>query len=66
MISSVKRKSGRYTDEVESENEQCSVVIGIGLNVLLGEESGEMIDQPWTDLATISGRDATGRRWRPV
>ncbi len=43
--------------EVESENEQCSVVMGIGLNVLLGEESGEMIDQPWTDLTTISGRD---------
>ena len=31
----------------------CHAIVGIGLNVCIGE-AGEAIDQPWTDLATLA------------
>lgn len=42
--------------EIDNDNERCSVVIGIGINVMLDKRGGMEIDQPWTDLSTISGR----------
>lgn len=40
----------------------CSVVIGIGINVDMPEKFGAAIDQPWTDLATISGQAVSRNR----
>ncbi|WP_067862921.1 bifunctional biotin--[acetyl-CoA-carboxylase] ligase/biotin operon repressor BirA [Neptuniibacter marinus] len=34
---------------------QCQVVIGVGINVEMPKEVSEAIDQPWTDLKTITG-----------
>ncbi|RJQ46114.1 MAG: bifunctional biotin--[acetyl-CoA-carboxylase] ligase/biotin operon repressor BirA [Gammaproteobacteria bacterium] len=33
----------------------CSVVTGVGLNVMMPQTQGALIDQPWTDLNTILG-----------
>ena len=32
----------------------CHAIVGIGLNVAIGARDGAQIDQPWTDLATLS------------
>lgn len=40
----------------------CSVVIGIGVNVDMPPPLGAAITQPWTDLATISGRSVSRNR----
>lgn len=32
----------------------CTVVVGIGLNIKLSKNSGQQIDQPWTDLSALS------------
>lgn len=34
----------------------CHVVVGIGVNVNLSSEAAHAIDQPWTDLHTITGQ----------
>jgi len=34
----------------------CKVIVGIGLNVRLPAASAAGIEQPWTDLASLSGR----------
>jgi BirA family biotin operon repressor/biotin-[acetyl-CoA-carboxylase] ligase len=39
----------------------CTVIVGIGLNVDLPEESAERIDQPWTDLTKVMGRGTVSR-----
>jgi BirA family biotin operon repressor/biotin-[acetyl-CoA-carboxylase] ligase len=31
----------------------CRAIVGIGLNVRIGAEASEAIDQPWTDLASL-------------
>lgn len=31
----------------------CEVIIGVGINVAMGEDQAESIDQPWIDLRTI-------------
>jgi BirA family biotin operon repressor/biotin-[acetyl-CoA-carboxylase] ligase len=33
----------------------CRAIVGIGLNVRIGAEQGDAIDQPWTDLASLAG-----------
>ncbi len=33
----------------------CHLVVGVGLNLTLPHHSGEQIDQPWTDLASLGG-----------
>ncbi|MCL5668704.1 MAG: bifunctional biotin--[acetyl-CoA-carboxylase] ligase/biotin operon repressor BirA [Gammaproteobacteria bacterium] len=33
----------------------CSVVVGVGLNVMMPQTQGALIDQPWTDLNIILG-----------
>lgn len=40
----------------------CSVVIGIGVNVDMPEELGAAIDQPWIDLKTICERRVSRNR----
>ncbi len=39
----------------------CQAVIGIGLNVRMGTQSTEQIDQPWTDLASQPDYSAPSR-----
>lgn len=33
----------------------CHAIVGIGLNVAIGASHGARIDQPWTDLAALTG-----------
>ena len=33
---------------------ECSVIVGIGINVLMSESSAKAIDQDWTDLQKAS------------
>ena len=33
---------------------QCTVIIGIGINHCMPEQSAESIDQAWTDLSSVS------------
>lgn len=37
------------------------VVLGVGVNVAMPAAAADGIDQPWTDLATIAGRDLPSR-----
>jgi BirA family biotin operon repressor/biotin-[acetyl-CoA-carboxylase] ligase len=39
----------------------CQVVVGVGLNVSMPQDSAATIDQPWTDIDTITGREHPGR-----
>ena len=39
----------------------CVVVIGVGINVLMGKEAGESIDQAWTSLLQSSSRGELNR-----
>lgn len=40
----------------------CSVVIGVGINVDMPRPLGAAITQPWTDLSTVSGRTVSRNR----
>jgi BirA family biotin operon repressor/biotin-[acetyl-CoA-carboxylase] ligase len=41
----------------------CHAIVGIGLNVAIGASEGAQIDQPWTDLATLTkGRPPSRNR----
>jgi BirA family biotin operon repressor/biotin-[acetyl-CoA-carboxylase] ligase len=39
----------------------CHAIVGIGLNVGIGAGHGARIDQPWTDLAALTGARAPSR-----
>lgn len=39
----------------------CHAVVGIGLNVAIGASAGAGIDQPWTDLATLTSAHPPSR-----
>jgi len=39
----------------------CQVVVGVGLNVSMPQASAAAIDQAWTDIDTIAGREHPGR-----
>ncbi|MEX2367692.1 MAG: bifunctional biotin--[acetyl-CoA-carboxylase] ligase/biotin operon repressor BirA [Pseudohongiellaceae bacterium] len=43
-------------------NGECQVVIGIGLNLETSRELVQNIEQPWTDLASISGQKPARNR----
>lgn len=47
---------GILIEIVNSSEHRCQVVIGIGLNVAMVEPRGVRIDQPWTDLSRVVGR----------
>ncbi len=56
------RKLAGLLLEVAGEVEGPSrVVLGLGLNVALGAQDGEAIDQPWVDLRRIAGGQALSR-----
>lgn len=39
----------------------CAVVIGIGINVAMGTDAAQAIDQDWTDLRRLTGRCGISR-----
>lgn len=52
------KKLGGILIEISGESSgQCSIVIGIGINAHIGQAEGSCIDQPWTDLSSLLGRD---------
>jgi BirA family biotin operon repressor/biotin-[acetyl-CoA-carboxylase] ligase len=40
----------------------CHVVVGLGINVKLSNTAAQAIDQPWTDLYTLTGRPLARNR----
>lgn len=40
----------------------CTVVVGVGLNLVMPAEVGDKIDQPWTQLATLTP-EPISREW---
>jgi BirA family biotin operon repressor/biotin-[acetyl-CoA-carboxylase] ligase len=49
-----KKLGGILLEMVGDPAGQCTVIIGIGINHAMPEQSGESIDQQWTDLAKVS------------
>ncbi len=47
-----RKLAGILVEASGEANGPCSAIIGIGLNLELDEASGQLIDQPWTDLRT--------------
>lgn len=47
---------------VESTGRDGGAVIGIGVNVAMPQEQAKFIDQPWTDLRTLSGSAVSRNR----
>lgn len=57
-----RRKLGGLLLEVGGEAQGPSfLVAGLGINLRMPADQGQVIDQPWTDLATILGRHNPGR-----
>ena len=34
----------------------CQVVVGVGINLGMSDKNGKLIDQPWTDIRSVSGQ----------
>lgn len=49
-----KKLGGILLEMVGDPAGQCTVIIGIGINHRMPEQSGEAIDQQWTDLAAVT------------
>ena len=49
-----KKLGGILLEMVGDPAGQCTVIIGIGINHSMPEQSGENIDQAWTDLAAVA------------
>jgi BirA family biotin operon repressor/biotin-[acetyl-CoA-carboxylase] ligase len=39
----------------------CAVIIGVGVNACMPQDAAADIDQPWTDLDTLTGRNGVSR-----
>jgi len=53
--------AGILIDVIGESTGPCAVIIGIGINVAMPDEAGAKIDQNWTDLRRLSGREAPSR-----
>ena len=53
--------AGILIDVVGESTGPCAVVIGIGMNVGMPRTAAAGIDQPWTDLNTLTGRNDVSR-----
>lgn len=51
-----KKLGGILLEMVGDPAGQCTVIIGIGINHAMPQQSGEGIDQQWTDLTTVSSK----------
>lgn len=49
-----KKLGGILLEMIGDPSVECSVIVGIGINVLMSESSAEAIDQDWTDLQKAS------------
>jgi BirA family biotin operon repressor/biotin-[acetyl-CoA-carboxylase] ligase len=49
-----KKLGGILLEMVGDPAGQCTVIIGIGINHCMPKQSGENIDQAWTDLASVT------------
>jgi len=48
--------------ETRMRAQQVFVVVGVGVNVAMPEQVDEIIDQPWTDLTSLMGRESVPDR----
>ena len=56
------KKLGGILLEMQGDpQQQCHIVMGIGLNVALQDTSGHSIDQPWIDLHSLQPNKAISR-----
>jgi BirA family biotin operon repressor/biotin-[acetyl-CoA-carboxylase] ligase len=53
--------AGILIDVVGESTGPCSVIIGIGINVAMPETAAAEIDQNWTDLRRLTGRETFSR-----
>jgi BirA family biotin operon repressor/biotin-[acetyl-CoA-carboxylase] ligase len=53
--------AGILIDVVGESTGPCAVVIGVGVNVRMPHTAAAGIDQPWTDLSTLTGQDGVSR-----
>ncbi len=53
--------AGILIDVIGESTGPCSVIIGIGINVAIPETAAAEIDQNWTDLRRLTGREAFSR-----
>jgi len=53
--------AGILIDVIGESTGPCSVIIGIGINVAIPESAASEIDQHWTDLCRLTGREALSR-----
>ena len=51
-----KKLAGILLEMVGDPAGQCTVIVGIGINVAMPEQSGQSIDQQWTDVNTCSSK----------
>jgi len=57
-----RRKLGGLLLEVGGEAQGPSfLVAGLGINLRMPVDQGQVIEQPWTDLTTVLGQDCPGR-----
>jgi BirA family biotin operon repressor/biotin-[acetyl-CoA-carboxylase] ligase len=56
-----RKLAGILVDIDTSIQEETSCVIGIGINVAMPEQIGQIIDQPWIDIQTLIGTKAIDR-----
>jgi BirA family biotin operon repressor/biotin-[acetyl-CoA-carboxylase] ligase len=50
-----KKLAGLLIDVSGEATGPCTVVLGVGINCYIAPAEGALIDQPWTDLQTITG-----------
>jgi BirA family biotin operon repressor/biotin-[acetyl-CoA-carboxylase] ligase len=53
--------AGILIDVIGESTGPCSVIIGIGINVAIPETAAAGIDQNWTDLRHLTGRESLSR-----
>ncbi|NNG13031.1 MAG: bifunctional biotin--[acetyl-CoA-carboxylase] ligase/biotin operon repressor BirA [Halobacteria archaeon] len=49
--------AGILIDVVGESSGPCSVIVGVGVNVSMPDAAATDIDQPWTDLCRLTGRE---------
>lgn len=49
-----KKLGGILLEMIGDPSAECSVIVGIGINVIMSDSSAEKIDQDWTDLQRAS------------
>jgi BirA family biotin operon repressor/biotin-[acetyl-CoA-carboxylase] ligase len=53
--------AGILIDVIGESTGPCSVIVGIGINVDIPESAAREIDQHWTDLRRLTGRESLSR-----